>query len=74
MLLYSQKVRFNIIDVSGFDDIINIMLAFLANNSHFQVSFKYLSFLSKIRNDYAIFVICTKNEAICENGSINMLI
>ena len=37
-----------------FDDVINIMLAFLRN--------------------YAIFVICTKNETICETESVNMLI
>ena len=58
----------------GFDDVIN-MLAFLANKApFFQLSFKYLAFLTQIRNDYAIFVICTKNETICETGSINMLI
>ena len=59
----------------GFDDIITIMLAFLANKApFFQLSFKYLAFLTQIRKDYAIFVICTKNETICETGSINMLI
>ena len=59
----------------GFDDIINIMLAFLANKApFFQLSFRYLAFLTQIRKDYAIFVICTKNETICETKSINMLI
>ena len=57
------------------DDVINIMLAFLANKApFFQLSFKYLAFLTQIRKDYAIFVICTKIETICETGSINMLI
>ena len=42
----------------GFDDVINIMLVFF----------------TQIRKDYAIFVICTKNETICETGLINMLI
>ena len=51
----------------GFDYVINIMLAF-------KYSFKYLAFLTQIRKDYAIFVICTKNESICGTGSINMLI
>ena len=59
----------------GFDDVINIMLVFLANKApFFRQSFKYLAFLTQIRKDYAIFVICTKNETICEIGSINMLI
>ena len=59
----------------GFDDVINIMLAFLANKAPFsQLSFKYLAFLTRIRKENAIFVICTKNETICETGSINMLI
>ena len=59
----------------GFDDVITIMLAFLANKAPFlQLSFKYLAFLTQIRKDYAIFVICTKNETICETGSIDMLI
>ena len=60
----------------GFDDVINIMLAFLANKVPFfsYISLKYLAFLSQIRKDYAIFVMCTKNETICETGSINMLI
>ena len=59
----------------GFDDVINIMLAFLANKAPFlQLPFKYLAFLTQIRKDYAIFVICTKNETICETGSINMLV
>ena len=59
----------------GFDDVINIMLAFLANKaSFFQLSFKYLALLTQIRKDYDIFVICTKNKTICETGSINMLI
>ena len=51
------------------------MLAFLANKApFFQLSFKYLAFLTQIRKDYAIFVICTKNETICETGSIIMLV
>ena len=58
-----------------FDDVINLMLAFLTNKAPF---FSYLSnmwlFLTQIRKDYAIFVICAKNETICEAGSINMLI
>ena len=59
----------------GFDDVSNIMLAFLANKaSFFQLSFKYLAFLTQTRKDYALFLICTKNETICETGSINMLI
>ena len=58
----------------GFDDVINIMLAFLANKAPY---FSYVSdiyLFTQIRKDYAIFVICTKNESICETGSINMLI
>ena len=59
----------------GFDDVITIMLAFLANKAPFiQLSFKYLAFSTQIRKNYAIFVICTKNETICETGSLNMLI
>ena len=59
----------------GFDDVINIMLAFLTKKApFFQLSFKHLAFLTQIRKDYAIFVICTKNETICETGSINILI
>ena len=59
----------------GFDDVINILLAFLANKATFlPLSFKYLAFLTQIRKDYAIFAISTKNENICETGSINMLI
>ena len=59
----------------GFDDVINIMLACLTNNFFiFQLSFKYLAFLTQIRKDYATFVICTKNQTICESGSINMRI
>ena len=59
----------------GFDDAITIMLACLANKApFFQLSFKYLAFLTQIRKDYAIFVTCTKNEIISETGSINMLI
>ena len=44
--------------------------------SHFseKLSLKYLAFLTQIRKDYAIFVICTKNKTNCETGSINMLI
>ena len=33
-----------------------------------------IAFLTQIRKDYGIFVICTKNETICETESINMLI
>ena len=78
----------------GFDDVINIMLAFLTNKAHFSAIFQIFSFLTQIRKDYAnfsaifqifsfltqimkdyaIFVICTKNETICETGLINMLI
>ena len=58
----------------GFDDVITIMLAFLANKAHFSAIFQIFSFLTQIRKDYAIFVICTKNETICETGLINMLI
>ena len=54
-----------------FDDVINIMLGFLTNKAPF---FKYLAFLTQIGKNYAIFVICTKNETICKIGSINMLI
>ena len=58
----------------GFDDVINIMLAFLIR-PHFSAIFQIFSFfLTQIRKDYAIFVICTKNETICETGSIIMLI
>ena len=57
----------------GFDDVIN-MLAFLINKAPFSPIFQIFSFLTQIRKDYAMFVICTKNEAICETGSINMLI
>ena len=39
-----------------------------------KLSSKYVPFLTQIRKDYAILVICTKNETICETGSINMLI
>ena len=59
----------------AFDDVINMMLAFLANKApFFQLSLKYLAVLTQIRKDYTIFVICTKNETICETGLINMLI
>ena len=58
----------------GFDDVINIMLAFLANKAPFSAIFQIFSFLTQIRKDFAIFVICTKNETIYETGSINMLI
>ena len=58
----------------GFDDVINIMLAFMTDKAPSFISFKYLAFLTQIRKDYAIFVICTKNGTICETGSINMLI
>ena len=58
----------------GFDDVINILLAFLTNKAPFLAVFQIFSFLTQIRKDYAIFVICTKNESICETGSINMLI
>ena len=33
-----------------------------------------MAFLTHIRKDYAIFAICTKNETVCETGSINMFI
>ena len=58
----------------GFDDVINIVLAFLTKKGPiFQLSFKYLAFLTQIRKDYSIFVICTKNETVCDTGSINIL-
>ena len=51
------------------------MLAFLKIKAPF---FSFLSniwlFLTQIRRDCAMFVICTKTETICETGSINMLI
>ena len=57
-----------------FDDVINIMLTFLTNKAPF---FSFLPniwlFFTQIMKDYAIFVICTKNETICGTGSINML-
>ena len=58
----------------GFHDVINIVLAFLTNKAPFSAIFQILSFLTQIRKDYAMFVTCTKNETICETGSINMLI
>ena len=59
----------------GFDDVINIMLAFLTNKApYFSYLSKIFAFLTQIRKNYTIFVICTKNETICETGSINMLI
>ena len=70
-----KNLDLTIIDVLGFDDVINIMLAFLTNKAPF---FSYLSniwiFLTQIRKNYAIVVICAKNETICETGSINILI
>ena len=48
------------------------MLAFLTDKAHFQLSFKYLVFLTQSRKKDAIFVICTKTETICEIESINM--
>ena len=50
----------------GSDDVIN-MLAFLANI--FQLSFKYLAFLTQIRKDYVIFVIMTSQQYFIENLS-----
>ena len=50
------------------------MLAFLTNKAQISAIFQIFGFLTQIRNNYAIFVICTKNETICEIGSINMLI
>ena len=57
-----------------FDDVINTLLAFLTIRPHFSAIFQIFGSLAQIRTDYAIFVICTKNETICETGSINMLI
>ena len=52
-----------------------MMLAFLTNQAPF---FSYLSnnlaFMTQIKKNYAMFVICAKHESICETGSINMLI
>ena len=57
-----------------FDDVINIVLAFRTDKAHISAIFQICSFLTQIRNDYAIFVIFTKNKTICLTGSINMLI
>ena len=52
-----------------FGDVINIKLTFLTNQAPF------FSYISNIwLTNYAIFVTCTKDEIICETGSINMLI
>ena len=50
------------------------MLAFLTNKAPFSAIFQIFVFLTQIRKNYVIFVICTKNEPFCENGSINILI
>ena len=52
-----------------------MMLAFLTNKVPF---FSYISnillFFTQIKKKYAIFVITTKNEIICNAESINMWI
>ena len=55
---------------SCFDDVINIMLAFLTNNVP---SSKFFAFLTQIIRN-AIFVICSIKIIICETESINMWI
>ena len=50
------------------------MLTFPTNKDLF---FSYLSnilFLTQNGKNYAMFLICTKNEIICEAGLVNMLI
>ena len=40
----------------------------------FLAIFQIFGFFTQIRKNCGIFVICTKNETICETRSINMLI
>ena len=57
-----------------FDDVVNIMLAFLTNNAHYSAIFQIFDFFDSDQENYSIFVTCTKNETICETESINMFI
>ena len=41
--------------------VINIMLVFLTNKALFSAIFQIFDFLTQITENYAIFVICTKN-------------
>ena len=56
-----------------FDDVINIMLAFLTNKAPFLSYLSNIWLLTQIRKYYAIFIICTNIETICDTGSINMV-